>query len=65
MQLAAFAHPDSQFDPGPFEVDVQWNQGETFLISVASQIVDFPSMGEQPPGAEGVMVEIAPRMAVG
>ena len=65
MQLAAFAHPDGQFDPRSFEVDVQWNQGETFLIGVASQLVDLPSMGEQPPGAKGVVVEIAPRMAVG
>ena len=46
-------------------MELQWNQGEPFLIQVNPQLVDLTPMGEQAPDPQGVVVEVGPRMAVG
>ena len=63
MEFASFAKADGELDPGALEVELQWNQGETFLIQVNPKLVDLTPMGEQAPDPQGVVVEVGPRMA--
>ena len=41
MQLAPFAQPDGEFDPGSLEVNVEGDQREPFLIHQTAQFVDI------------------------
>ena len=47
MQLATFAQPDGELDPGPLEVNVEGDQCQAFLIHQAAQLVDLTAMGQQ------------------
>ena len=65
MQLAAFAQADGELDPGPFEVNVEGDQRQPFLIHQAPQLVDFTAMGQQFAGAQRVVVEVTAGVGVG
>ena len=65
VQFAAFAKANGDLDPGALEVDVQGDQGEALLIELPPQLVDFTAVGQQLAGAQRVVVEISPGVAVG
>ena len=65
MQLAALSETDGELDPGALEMDVEGHQGQPLLIELAAQFVDLAPMGQQPSGAQWVVVEVTARMAVG
>ena len=48
MLEKAFAVADLDFDPGPFPIDAQGNQGVPFDLSFAEEFVDFPTVEEKP-----------------
>ena len=41
MQFAAFAETDGELDPGPFEVEIERDQGEALLVQFDAQFVDL------------------------
>lgn len=65
MQLAPLAQADGHFDPGTLQLQVEGNQGQAFLIQQATQLVDFPPVGQQFAHPQRVVVEVAAGMAVG
>ena len=64
MELASLAQTDGHLDPGPLQVQIEWNQGETFLFEVTAQFVDFTAMGKQAPHAQWLVIEIAAGVGV-
>ena len=65
VQLAALAQANGELDPGPLEVEVERDQGEALLVEGDPQFFDFAAVGQQLAGAQGLVVEVGPGMAVG